>query len=68
MVLSGDGEDIGIVTSGAFGATVDAPIAMALVERDHAALDTRLAVDVRGKPLPVTVSRTPFVPQRYFRG
>lgn len=68
VVLSPDGEDIGVVTSGAFGASVDAPIAMALVERGHAALDTRLAVDVRGKPLPVTVSKTPFVPQRYFRG
>ena len=67
-VLSPDGEEIGVVTSGAFGATVEAPIAMALIDRAHAALDTELAVDVRGKALPVTVARMPFVPQRYFRG
>ena len=67
-VLSPTGEALGVVTSGAYGASVDAPIAMALLAREHAAPGTELAVDVRGNPQPVTVTALPFVPQRYFRG
>jgi aminomethyltransferase len=59
---------IGEVSSGAFAATVDAPLAMAFVAAEFAALGTRLAVDVRGKALEVEVCKLPAVPQRYFRG
>ncbi len=67
-LVDGEGRTIGTVTSGGFGATVDAPIAMAFVEPEFAALGTELAVDVRGKALPVEVVKMPVVPQRYFRG
>ncbi|MEM1402506.1 MAG: glycine cleavage system aminomethyltransferase GcvT [Pseudomonadota bacterium] len=67
-LVDGEGRRIGSVTSGGFGATVDAPIAMAYVEPTYAALGTELAVDVRGKALPVEVVKMPVVPQRYFRG
>lgn len=32
------------------------------------AAGTQLAAMVRGKPVPVEVASTPFVPQRYHRG
>ena len=67
-VVDASGSVIGRVTSGGFGASVDAPVAMAFVNADNAQPDSRLAVDVRGKPLAVTVCRLPFVPPRYFRG
>lgn len=67
-VLNGQGEVIGEVCSGGFGATVGGPIGMAYVERDYAALDTVLAVDVRGSAQEVVVAKMPFVPARYFRG
>ncbi|WOJ92678.1 glycine cleavage system aminomethyltransferase GcvT [Congregibacter variabilis] len=67
-VLNGDGDVVGVITSGAYAATVDAPIAMAFVESSYAALDTELGVDVRGKALPVVVCKMPLVPQRYYRG
>jgi aminomethyltransferase len=66
-VFSG-AEKIGIVTSGGFSPTLQAPIAMAYVASDHAAIGTPLEVEVRGKRLAATVSPTPFVPHRYFRG
>lgn len=67
-VLNGDGEVVGVITSGAYAATVDAPIAMAFVDSAYAALETELGVDVRGKTLPVVVCKLPVVPQRYYRG
>jgi len=67
-VLNQDGEVVGAVTSGAYAATVDAPIAMAFVDSAYAELDTELNVDVRGKALPVLVCKLPLVPQRYYRG
>ncbi|WP_439107478.1 glycine cleavage T C-terminal barrel domain-containing protein, partial [Congregibacter sp.] len=67
-VLNAAGEVVGMITSGAYAATVDAPIAMAFVESGYTAIDTALSVDVRGKELPVEVCKMPLVPQRYFRG
>jgi len=52
---------IGTVTSGGFGPTVQAPVAMGMVAREHAAIGTQLFGDVRGKRLPVAVAKLPFV-------
>jgi aminomethyltransferase len=41
---------------------------MAYVTPRHTAPGTRLDALVRGKPRPMTVTRMPFVPQRYYRG
>jgi aminomethyltransferase len=67
-ILNAAGEAVGSISSGGFAATVDAPIAMGFVAADYAAIDTELAVDVRGKSLPVLVCKMPLVPQRYYRG
>jgi aminomethyltransferase len=67
-VLDSSGAEVGEVTSACMGVTLGAPIAMAMVETACREPGTELAVDVRGKALPVTVTKTPFVPQRYFRG
>lgn len=62
------GKNVGRVTSGGFGPTVDGPVAMGYVEAEYGAAGTRLNAIVRGKALPVTVARMPFVEQRYHRG
>lgn len=67
-VMNDAGEQVGGICSAAFGATVGGPIAMAYVRRALGEPGTRLFVDVRGKLIPVTVTRMPFVPQRYYRG
>jgi len=62
------GEQVGVVTSGGFGPTLEAPLAMGYVETQYATVGTVLNALVRGKPRPVTVAKMPFVAQRYFRG
>jgi aminomethyltransferase len=61
------GRKVGIVTSGGFGPTVQAPVAMGYVEAAYAAPDTPLTLVVRGKELPARVAPMPFAPHRYFR-
>jgi aminomethyltransferase len=55
----GDGE-VGQVTSGGFSPTLNASIGMGYLPRPLAKSGTTLAVDVRGRPLPVTVVPRPF--------
>ena len=62
------GNNIGVVTSGGFGPTVDGPIAMGYVSRENAAVDTTLQLTVRGKSLNSKVIKLPFVEQNYYRG
>ncbi|WP_067520949.1 glycine cleavage system aminomethyltransferase GcvT [Endozoicomonas ascidiicola] len=61
-------EVIGRVTSGTFGPTIGSPIAMALINSGFAKMDTEVYAVVRGKKLAMTVSKMPFVEQRYHRG
>ncbi|MDI4638519.1 MULTISPECIES: glycine cleavage system aminomethyltransferase GcvT [Halomonadaceae] len=65
-----DAEDrkIGVVTSGGFGPSVGKPVAMGYVSIDQAAIDTQVFADVRGKRLPMTVTKMPFVTPGYYRG
>jgi aminomethyltransferase len=59
---------IGRVTSGAPAPTFGAPVAMGYVATPSAAVGTKVFADVRGKRVPMEVAKTPFVPQRYYRG
>ena len=61
------GQPIGRVTSGGHSPSLNRPIAMGYVHPDSAKVGTPLHVLVRGKPVPATVTRMPFVPHRYFR-
>jgi aminomethyltransferase len=66
-IQSPDGETVGSVTSGGFGPSLNAPIAMGYVRRDLAGDGSRLSLLVRGRPLPAAVTPLPFVPHRYAR-
>ena len=63
-----DGQHIGHVTSGLLSPSLNQPIAMGYVQPDYAALGTELFAMVRGKPVPMVVVATPFVPTHYYRG
>ncbi|UUC95986.1 MULTISPECIES: glycine cleavage system aminomethyltransferase GcvT [Comamonas] len=63
-----DGQHIGHITSGLLSPTLNQPVALAYVEPDYAAIDTEIFAVVRGKPVPMKVVATPFVPTRYHRG
>lgn len=64
---SAGGEPIGKVTSGGFGPSLNAPVAMGYVPTTLSALDTRLFAEVRGQRLPLTVAAMPFVKNTYKR-
>jgi len=61
------GRVIGRVTSGGFGPSLNAPLAMGYVEKEFAANGTKLDLIVRGKALGAEVVAMPFVPNRYKR-
>jgi glycine cleavage system T protein (aminomethyltransferase) len=67
-IKSSEGAAIGKVTSGGFGPSLDAPIAMGYVARAFAEPGTKLSLVVRGKDIPASVVALPFVPHRYHRG
>jgi aminomethyltransferase len=58
---------IGIVTSGGFGPSVQAPIAMGYVDKNSAITGKRIFGEVRGKRIALQVCDLPFVPHRYKR-
>ena len=62
------GEPIGRVTSGGFGPSVDAPIAMGYLPADWSKIGSRVFADLRGKREPATVVTLPFVKPHHKRG
>ncbi|EGU36107.1 glycine cleavage system protein T2 [Vibrio sp. N418] len=67
-LFDADGQRIGNVTSGTAGPTAGKPVSMGYVSADLATVGTQVFAEVRGKMLPMTIEKMPFVPQRYFRG
>ncbi len=60
-------QPIGRVTSGGFGVSLNAPVAMGYLPSSHTALDTVVFAEVRGQRLRLRVSQMPFVPNTYKR-
>ena len=67
VILDAAGEAVGHVTSGGFGPSVGAPIAMGYVDAGHAVEGTPLSLLVRDVPRPARVAPLPFVATRYYR-
>ena len=66
-LCTSDGTSAGMVTSGGYGPTVEAPVAMAYVAAEHAADDTELFAEGRKGAEPCRVAPLPFVEHRYWR-
>jgi aminomethyltransferase len=67
-IVDAHGTVIGSVCSGGFGPSLGGPLAMGYLDSAFIALDTEVSALVRGKKVPLRVSKMPFVPQRYYRG
>jgi len=68
QLFDAQGNEIGVVTSGGFGPSFNAPVAMGYVSAALDTADTQIFADVRGKKLPVAIHPLPFIPQHYFKG
>jgi aminomethyltransferase len=58
---------IGVVTSGGFGPSVNAPVAMGYVTQADEPAGGRIYADLRGTRVPMRLSALPFVPTTYKR-
>ncbi|EOD08015.1 mitochondrial Aminomethyltransferase [Emiliania huxleyi CCMP1516] len=62
------GAEVGIVTSGGFSPCLKKGIGMCYVTPGRNKSGTKLLAEVRGKTQSLTVTKMPFVEQRYYRG
>jgi aminomethyltransferase len=60
-------EQIGAVTSGGFGPSLNVPVAMGYLPASHAAPGCLLFAELRGQRLPLLIAPMPFVPNTYKR-
>ncbi len=60
-------EQIGAVTSGGFGPSINAPVAMGYLPSSHAAPGGLVFAELRGQRLPLLIAPIPFVPNTYKR-
>lgn len=66
-ILDASGKEIGKITSGGFGPTLNGPVAMGYVAAAHSAVGTPVQLSVRDKLLPATIVSLPFVPNNFKR-
>jgi len=67
LVLDGEGNEVGRVTSGGFSPSLQRPIAMGYAAAHLAEPGTPLKLEQRGKLFDASVAPLPFVPHRYHR-
>jgi aminomethyltransferase len=67
LVLDGEGNEVGKITSGGFSPSLRRPIAMGYVAAPFADEGTALKLEQRGKLFDARVVPMPFVPHRYHR-
>ena len=61
-------KEIGKVTSGTFGPSVECSIAMGYVENNYSPTNTKIFLEVRGKKVPANVCDLPFYKKNYVKG
>ena len=67
-IFNNNNEEIGKITSGTFGPSVDHSIAMGYVKNNYSSLDTKIFLEVRGKKVPANICNLPFYKKNYVKG
>jgi aminomethyltransferase len=67
LILDGEGNDVGRITSGGFSPSLQRPIAMGYIAAPLSQVGTGVKLEQRGKLFDARVAATPFVPHRYHR-
>jgi aminomethyltransferase len=67
LILDGEGNEVGRITSGGFSPSLQRPIAMGYAASHLAESGTMLKLEQRGKLFDAQVVPMPFVPHRYHR-
>ncbi len=66
-IFSEDNKQIGSITSGTFGPSVNGPIAMGYIKLNFSKLGTKVLLEVRGKKYNAKISELPFYKKNYVR-
>ena len=67
LVLDGEGNEVGKITSGGFSPSLQRPIAMGYIAAHLAEPGTGIKLEQRGKLFEAHITAMPFVPHRYHR-
>jgi len=66
-IFSEDDKEIGSITSGTFGPSVNGPIAMGYVKLNFSKPETKVLLEVRGRKYAAKISELPFYKKSYVR-
>ena len=67
-IFNDENKEIGKITSGTFGPSVDCSIAMGYVDNSYSSLNTKIFLEVRGKKIPANICNLPFYKKNYVKG
>jgi len=67
IIFSEDNKNIGEITSGTFGPSVQGPVAMGYIENSFSKIDTKVFLEVRGKKHPASITDLPFYKKSYVK-
>jgi len=66
-IFSSEGDEIGIITSGTFGPSVNSPVAMGYIKRNFSEVNKKILLEIRGKKHDAAVSKLPFYKKSYVK-
>ena len=66
-IFSNEGKEIGKITSGTFGPSVNAPVAMGYINSNYSSVGNKIKIEVRGKKYDAKISQLPFYKKSYVK-
>ena len=66
-IFNEENMEIGKVTSGTFGPSVDHPISMGYVDNNYSSIDTKIFLEIRGKKVSANICKLPFYQKNYVK-
>ena len=67
-IYNDQNKEIGKITSGTFGPSVECSIAMGYVENTYCSVNSKIFLEVRGKKVPANICNLPFYKKNYLTG
>ena len=66
-IFNEEKKEIGLVTSGSFGPSVDHPISMGYVDSNYSSINTKIFLEIRGKKVSANICKLPFYKKNYVK-
>ena len=66
-IFNEENKEIGKITSGTFGPSVEHPISMGYVDSNYSSINTKIFLEIRGKKISASISNLPFYQKNYVR-